>query len=239
MKLGVNIDHIATLRQQRKEGFPEPLYAALVAQEYGADSIVAHLREDRRHIQDRDIRLLKQTLKIPLAMEMAATDEMERMALEVVPARVCLVPEKRQELTTEGGLDVIARRSVLKKMILRFRAKKIEVSLFLDPDSDQIRCARSLGADTVELHTGAYAQATGAAQDKELAKLLHAAELASKLKLRLHAGHGLTYKNVLPVARLPGMAELNIGFSIVARAVFVGLGPAVREMKELLLCAES
>src|SRR5258706_5412064 len=216
MKLGVNIDHIATLRQQRKEGFPEPLYAALIAQEQGADSIVAHLREDRRHIQDRDIRLLKQVLKIPLAMEMAATEEMERMALEIHPARVCLVPEKRQELTTEGGLDVIARRTGLKKMIQKLSAKKIEVSLFIDPDSDQIRCAKSLGADTIELHTGAYASAEGPVQAHHLDHLAKACELAVKLKLRLHAGHGLTYKNVRPVARLPGMQELNIGFSIVA-----------------------
>ena len=237
MKLGVNIDHVATLRQQRKEGFPEPIYAAFVAQENGADSIVAHLREDRRHIQDRDIRLLKQVLKIPLAMEMAATEEMERIALEVHPVRVCLVPEKRQELTTEGGLDVIARRSVLQKMIQRLAAKKIEVSLFIDPDSDQIKCARSLGASTVELHTGTYAAAEGPAQAKELAKLLTASQLAVKLKLRLHAGHGLTYKNVQPIARLPGMEELNIGFSIIAQAVFAGLGPAVREMKELIACA--
>ena len=238
MKLGVNIDHIATLRQQRQEGIPDPLYAAQVAQENGADSIVAHLREDRRHIQDRDIRLLKKSLAIPLAMEMAATEEMERVALEVVPARVCLVPEKRKELTTEGGLDVIARRSALKKMIPRLASKKIEVSLFIDTDLDQIKCAHSLGADTVELHTGAYAQAQGAAQEKELAKLLKASELAVKLKLLLHAGHGLTYQNVRPVARLPGMAELNIGFSIVSRAVFVGLGAAVQEMKELV-CAAS
>jgi pyridoxine 5-phosphate synthase len=237
MKLGVNVDHIATLRQQRQEDQPDPVYAALVAQKHGADSIVAHLREDRRHIQDRDIHLLKQALKIPLAMEMAATAEMERIALDVVPARVCLVPEKRQELTTEGGLDVISRRLVLKKMIQRLAAKKIEVSLFIDPDSDQIKCAHSLGADTVELHTGAYAQAQGPAQAKELVKLQHASELAVKLKLLLHAGHGLTYKNVQPVARLPGMAELNIGFSIVSRAVFVGLGAAVQEMKELLVCA--
>jgi pyridoxine 5-phosphate synthase len=238
MRLGVNIDHVATLRQQRQEGFPEPLYAALVAQEHGADSIVAHLREDRRHIQDRDIRLLKQVLKIPLAMEMAATDEMVRIALEVQPARVCLVPEKRQELTTEGGLDVIARRTVLKAMIQRLSAKKIEVSLFIDPDSDQIRCARSLGANTIELHTGRYASMGGLGQALELAKLQKASELAGKLKLRLHAGHGLTIRNVQRVARLPGMEELNIGFSIVARAIFSGLGPAVKEMKELMQCVE-
>jgi pyridoxine 5-phosphate synthase len=238
MKLGVNIDHIATLRQQRKEAAPDPIEGALIAQTNGADSIVAHLREDRRHIQDKDIRLLKQTLKIPLAMEMAATNEMVRIAMDVQPTRVCLVPEKRQELTTEGGLDVIARRSVLKTLITKLKSKNIEVSLFIDPDADQIKCGHALGADTVELHTGAYAQAKGPARAKELSKLLKASEIAVKSKLRLHAGHGLTYKNVQPVARLPGMEELNIGFSIIGYAVFVGLGTAVREMKELLECAE-
>jgi pyridoxine 5-phosphate synthase len=239
MRLGVNIDHVATLRQQRKEGFPEPVYAGLVAQESGADSIVAHLREDRRHIQDRDLRLLKESLKIPLAMEMAGTDAMERMALEIEPRRVCLVPEKRQELTTEGGLDVIGHRTALKKVISRLAVKKIEVSLFVDPDADQIRCAKSLGADTIELHTGRYALAQGAAQAQELAKLLKAAELAGQLKLQLHAGHGLDYRNVRAVARLPGMLELNIGFSIISRGLFVGLGDAVQEMKELISCVGS
>lgn len=234
VRLGVNIDHVATLREQRKEGFPEPVYAALISQEHGADSIVAHLREDRRHIQDRDIWLLKEILHIPLAMEMAATEEMERIACEVLPKRVCLVPEKRQELTTEGGLDVIARRTALKKMIAHMSAKKIEAGLFIDPDSDQVRCARSLGADIIELHTGRYATAAGAAKNLEFARLLRASELAAKLKLRLHAGHGLDYRNVGPIARLPGLEELNIGFSIVAHAVFVGLGPAVREMKGLI-----
>ncbi len=238
MRLGVNIDHVATLRQQRKEGFPDPLYAAMVAQQHGADSIVAHLREDRRHIQDRDIRLLKQSLKISLAMEMGATEDISRIALEVHPQRVCLVPEKRQELTTEGGLDVISHRTALKKMIARFLAKNIEVSLFIDPDADQIRCAKSLGAGIIELHTGRYASAKGNAQALELIKLLKASELAGKLKLHLHAGHGLDYRNVHPVAKLPGMEELNIGFSIVARAVFTGLGAAVKEMKELISCAE-
>jgi len=237
MRLGVNIDHVATLRQQRKESIPDPVDAARVAQDHGADSIVAHLREDRRHIQDRDIRLLKQTLKIPLAMEMAATDEMERMALDVQPRRVCLVPEQRQELTTEGGLDAIAHQASLEKMIRRLSAKKIEVSLFIDADGDQIRCAKSLAADMIELHTGRYATTTGDEQQQELAKLLQASELAVKLHLRLHAGHGLDYRNVGPVASLPGMEELNIGFSIISRAVFVGLGTAVKEMKERI-CAE-
>ena len=237
IKLGVNIDHIATLRQQRKEAFPDPVYATLVAQEHGADSIVAHLREDRRHIQDRDIRLLKQVLNIPLAMEMAATEEMGGIALEVQPRRVCLVPEKRQELTTEGGLDLIAQRTAIKKIIQRLSAKNIEVSLFIDADTDQIRSAHSLGAGIVELHTGRYALAVGEVQRQELAKLSRAAEQAAKLKLRLHAGHGLDYRNVGPVASLPGLEELNIGFSIITRAVFAGLGKAVVEMKECL-CVE-
>jgi pyridoxine 5-phosphate synthase len=236
-RLGVNIDHVATLRQQRKEGFPDPVEAALAAEAHGADSIVAHLREDRRHIQDRDIRLLKEKLKIPLAMEMAATDEMERLALEVHPRRVCLVPEKRLELTTEGGLDVVAHRTPLEKTIRRLVAGKIEISLFIDADLEQIRCAQALGADTIELHTGRYALASGAAQEEELAALSRASELAIKLQLRLHAGHGLDYRNVGPVARLPGMEELNIGFSIISRAIFVGLGAAVKEMKERI-CVE-
>lgn len=235
MRLGVNIDHVATLRQQRRERFPDPVYAALVAQAHGADGIVAHLREDRRHIQDRDIRLLKQTLAIPLAMEMGATDEMERLALEVLPARACLVPEKRRELTTEGGLDVIAHRAALKKTVSRLSAKKIEISLFVDPDADQIRCAKSLGADTVELHTGRYAAApAGIAQAREMDALRRAAELAVKLKLRLHAGHGLTCRNAAAVAALPGMEELNIGFSIISQAVFMGLAAAVQEMKDVI-----
>jgi pyridoxine 5-phosphate synthase len=235
MRLGVNIDHVATLRQQRKGDEPDPVFAALTAQANGADSIVAHLREDRRHIQDRDIRLLKQVLNIPLAMEMAATEEMEQMALAILPARVCLVPEKRQELTTEGGLDVISHRTALKKSISRLSAKKIEVSLFVDPDADQIRCAKSLGADTVELHTGRYAVALEReSQARELDGLRRAAELAVKLKLRLHAGHGLTIRNVAVVAALPGMKELNIGFSIISQALFVGLGQAVKEMKDLI-----
>jgi pyridoxine 5-phosphate synthase len=236
--LGVNIDHVATLRQQRKGAAPEPVHAALIAQEEGADGIVAHLREDRRHIQDRDIRLLKQTLSIPFNLEMAATDEMERIAIDLLPHRVCLVPEKRQELTTEGGLDVIARRTLLKKMIAHFSAKKIEVSLFIDPDGDQIRCARSLGADAVELHTGRYAEVhPGASRMRELTQLVKAAELAAKLKLRVHAGHGLDYRNVGPIAKISVIEELNIGFSIISHALFVGLAQAVKEMKALL-CAE-
>ena len=235
MKLGVNIDHVATLRQQRKGKFPDPVYAGLIAQAHGADSIVAHLREDRRHIQQQDVRILRQTLAIPLSLEMAATEAMERFALELTAARVCLVPEKRQELTTEGGLDVIAHRSALKKTISRLSAKNIEVSVFVDPDGDQIKCARSLGAHAVVLLTVRYSDApTGPLQARELTQLLKAGELSAKLKLRLHAGHGLDYRNVGPVARIDGMEELNIGFSIVSRAVFDGLGPAVAIMKQLI-----
>lgn len=233
MRLGVNIDHVATLRQQRREKSPDPIYAALEAQAAGADGIVAHLREDRRHIQDQDVRSLREVLEIPLFLEMAATDEMERIALELMPRGVCLVPERRQELTTEGGLDVIKHRTGLKKLIQRLSSKKIQVSVFIDPDSDQIRCARSLGADAVELHTGAYAKAfTEGGAQKVLAQLLKAAEIARKLKLHLHAGHGLTYRNVRAIVEIPGMEELNIGFSIISRALFVGLGQAVREMKQ-------
>ncbi len=239
VKLGVNIDHVATLRQQRKEGVPRPADAALVAQEHGADSIVAHLREDRRHIQDEDLDLLKKALSIPLAMEMAVTDEMERIALEVRPARVCLVPEKRQELTTEGGLDVMGSAHRLKQMIPKLVAQNIEISLFVDPDLEQIQCAQSLGVQTLELHTGRYAVSKGADQTRELQRLSRASELALKLKFHLHAGHGLDYRNVSAVARIWGMEELNIGFAIMTRAVFEGLGSAVRQMKELIVCAAS
>lgn len=234
MRLGVNIDHVASLRQQRKEGHPEPVYAALVAEAHGADSIVAHLREDRRHIQERDLKVLKQVLRIPVGLEMAATEDMERLAIEFLPARVCLVPERRLELTTEGGLNVISNRSRIAKLIARLASKKIEVSLFIDPDLDQVKCARSLGADIIELHTGRYANQSGAARQAELARLHRACDLALKLKLALHAGHGLDYRNVRPIARLPGMQELNIGFSIISRALFTGLGTAVREMKETI-----
>ena len=235
VELGVNIDHIATLRQQRRGKFPDPVYAALTAEAHGADGIVAHLREDRRHIQDRDVKALRQVLQTRLSLEMAATDEMEAVALDLQPQRVCLVPEKRQELTTEGGLDVIGHRTRIQKMIHRLSAKKIFVSLFIDPDLDQTKCARSLGADAVEFHTGSYAEApAGLARDKEFLKLRKAVEKAQQLKLHVHAGHGLDYKNVTAVARIPGMEELNIGYAIVAHALFVGFGPAVREMKELI-----
>lgn len=235
MKLGVNIDHVATLRQQRHEKSPDPMQAGLVAQAHGADSIVVHLREDRRHIQDHDVETLRQALKIPLSLEMAATPEMERIAIGLQVPRVCLVPEKRKELTTEGGLNVVARRVALTHIVSRLRSHKIEVSLFVDAEKDQIRCAKALEANAVELHTGRYASAEpGPKQQEELRALQKASDLAVKQGLHLHAGHGLTYRNVLPVAAIPGMEELNIGFSIVSEAIFAGLGPAVQRMKLMI-----
>jgi pyridoxine 5-phosphate synthase len=231
VRLGVNIDHVATLRQQRKEGFPDPVRAALIAQAHGADSIVAHLREDRRHIQDDDLRRLKKKLRIPLAMEMAATDEMVRIACRIRPARVCLVPEKRQELTTEGGLDVAGELPRLIRLVKPLLKAGIEISAFIDPRPSQVIAAKALGAQTVELHTGAYARSRGTKRKQEVARLHAAAYTARSLRLHLHAGHGLDLENVKPVARLPGMQELNIGFAIIAAALEKGLGKAVREMK--------
>ena len=234
MRLGVNIDHIATLRQQRKEGIPDPVEAALEAQRAGAHSIVAHLREDRRHIQDADIQRLKNALRIPLAMEMAATDEMVLIACRVKPSRVCLVPEKRKELTTEGGLDISKDGPRLWKIVHSLAKAGIDVSLFVDPIPEQMVFAKAAGAHIVELHTGSYSRASGPAHKKELRRLAESSYVAKQLGLRLHAGHGLNHQNVRPVARLPGMEELNIGFSIIARAVYVGLGTAIKEMKSMI-----
>lgn len=229
-KLGVNIDHVATIRQARRTVEPDPVAAAVLCELAGADSITVHLREDRRHIQDRDVRVLRQTLRTLMNLEMAATDEMVGIALEVKPEQVSLVPEKRQEITTEGGLDVRGNFAALKGAIARLKDAGILVSLFIDPDLDQVRASFEAGADAIELHTGTYAEAWPDADD-ELERLRIAGALAVELGLRLHAGHGLTYWNVRPVAEIPGMAELNIGHSIVSRAVLVGMERAVREMK--------
>lgn len=228
--LGVNIDHVATLRQARGTRYPDPVKAALDAEEAGADGITVHLREDRRHIQDRDVRVLRETLKVPMNLEMGCTEEMIRIACEVKPDYVCLVPEKRQEVTTEGGLDVLLNRAQLAEAIPRLREAGIKVSLFIDPDHDQIQASAELEADLVELHTGRYAE-TWRHDDAELRRLLQGAAFASEMGLTVNAGHGLTYWNVFPVAAIPGMHELNIGHSIVARAVLVGMERAVREMK--------
>ena len=232
--LCVNIDHVATLRQARRGVSPDPLHAALLAEQWGADSITLHLREDRRHIQDDDVRAMRVALKTRMNLEMAATDEMIRIAGEVRPADVCLVPERREEVTTEGGLDVTAAPGRIRDACLRLAGHGIRVSLFIDPDEAQVDAAARAGAPAVELHTGAYAGARDAARAAELHRLATAARQASAAGLVVNAGHGLDYHNVQPVAALPQLAELNIGHAIVARAVFVGLGPAVAEMKRLM-----
>ena len=233
-ELGVNIDHVATLRQARRTYEPDPVWAAAMAELGGADGITVHLREDRRHIQDRDVRLLNETVTVKLNLEMACTDEMTRLAIEIQPEQVSLVPEKREEVTTEGGLDVVTQRDRVAAVIDALRSCGIEVSLFIDPVGDQIRASADMGVAAVELHTGQYALAKGSEQERELEVLQKAGEAVVGSGLRLHAGHGLNYQNVGPVAAMPSMHELNIGHAIVARSLFVGFQQAVREMKELL-----
>ncbi len=234
-RLSVNIDHIATIRQARRGSEPDPVAAAVLAELAGADGIIAHLREDRRHIQDRDLRLLRETVQTKLNLEMAATEEMQRIALEVKPEITTLVPEKREELTTEGGLEVASRTDFMKSYISRLQKGGIAVSLFIDPDDNQIAAARKSGADWVEIHTGAYANAkTEEDRRREFEKITEAAKLAGSLGLRVGAGHGLNYVNVRKIARIPEVEELNIGHSIISRAALVGMERAVREMKALL-----
>ena len=233
--LGVNIDHVATVRQARRTVEPDPVWAAAAAELGGADAITVHLREDRRHIQDRDLEVLKETVQVKLNLESAITPAMTAIACRVRPDQVTLVPENRAEVTTEGGLDVVGQRSAVTTAVEQLHAAGIVVSLFIDPDPDQIEAAASLGVATIELHTGSYANATTDADRKrELHALARAATLTRQAGLGLNAGHGLTYRNVMPVANLNGMHELNIGHSIVARAVFVGMTEAVREMKRLI-----
>lgn len=233
--LGVNIDHVATVRQARRTIEPDPVWAAVLAELGGADGITLHLREDRRHIQDRDLRVMRDTVQVKMNLEMAATDEMTSIAINVGPDQVSLVPEKREEITTEGGLDVIGNRDRIKACAERLMAAGIEVSLFIDPDERQIDAARELGASAVELHTGRYADAeTAADRDREFHTLVRAGEHAVRQELLLHMGHGLTYRNVSRIAAIPNVCELNIGHSIVARAVMVGMTQAVREMKALV-----
>jgi pyridoxine 5-phosphate synthase len=235
-KLGVNIDHVATLRQARGVDYPDPLDAARAAEAAGADSITVHLREDRRHIQDHDVRRLREALQVAMNLEMAATDEMVAIALDVRPADVCLVPERRAEITTEGGLDVARQHGTLADIVARLREGRIAVSLFIDPDPAQITAAAALGAQAIELHTGRYCEPLPAdAISAEIAALRRAAEQAHGLGLVVNAGHGLRLDNVRPIAELPHMATLNIGHSIVARAVFVGMQEAVREMRALVV----
>jgi len=235
VKLGVNIDHVATIRQARGISEPDPVAAAVLAELAGADGITIHLREDRRHIQDRDVFLLRQVIKTRLNLEMALAPEIIAIAEQVKPESVTLVPEKREELTTEGGLDVIGQLEAVKNAVRRFQQHGIIVSLFIDPDPDQIQAARQVGADFIEIHTGRYCDAgSSEEQDKEFNQIEAACVLARSLNLGVNAGHGLNYRNVQPVAAIPGIHELNIGHSIIGRAVLVGLERAVREMKALL-----
>lgn len=234
-KLGVNIDHVATIRQARRTIEPDPVWAASLAELGGADGITVHLREDRRHIQDRDVRVLRDTVQVKLNLEMAAEPEITRIALDVQPDQCTLVPEKREEVTTEGGLDIVGNREKVRRCVDQLLEAGIEVSLFIDADVDQIEASRELNVHGVELHTGRYADAESAeAQQEELAKLITAGEVAVRHGLKLHMGHGLTYRNVQPVARIENVDELNIGHSIVSRAVLVGFESAVREMKRLV-----
>jgi pyridoxine 5-phosphate synthase len=239
ISLGVNIDHVATLRQARRGRHPDPVHAALTAEIAGADSITLHLREDRRHIQDHDVRALRGLLHTRMNLELAVTDEMLAIAAEVRPADCCFVPERRQEVTTEGGLDVTAQAARVREATTRLRQAGVRVALFIDPDARQVEAAAHAGAPVIELHTGAYADAAGASAATELERLRAAARLGSSLGLEVHAGHGLNYRNVQPVAALREIVELNIGHALIAHALFVGLPAAVREMKALMAAARA
>jgi pyridoxine 5-phosphate synthase len=234
-ELGVNIDHVATVRQARRTYEPDPVWAAVLAEIGGADGITLHLREDRRHIQDRDLAVLRETVTVKLNLEMACESQIVEIACKSKPDQATLVPERREEITTEGGLDLLAQRDRVAEVIAALQEAGISVSLFLDPDPQQIQAAAELQADAVELHTGSYALARpGAARHKEFDTLLVAGAMVRESGMALHAGHGLTYRNVGPVARIEGMHELNIGHSIIARALMVGFEQAVREMKRLV-----
>ncbi len=232
--LGVNIDHVATLRQARKEGIPNLVAAAQACVRGGADSITIHLREDRRHIQDQDVIDLAAALKVPLNLEMAVNSKILQFALKIKPAKICLVPEKRQELTTEGGLDLFKKPQELKQTILILDYAGCEVSLFIDPDLKQIEQAAALGAPAIEIHTGSYANAKGATKKKEWKRIAAAAKLAKKRGLQVHAGHGLDYENTAELLKISEIKEVNIGYSIVCHSVFVGIEKATREMSRLL-----
>lgn len=235
VELGVNIDHVATVRQARRTTEPDPVWAAMLAQLGGADGITLHLREDRRHIQDRDVRVMRETVTVKLNLELAANAEIVTLACQTRPDQATLVPEKREEVTTEGGLDLLGGKKRIAEATKKLADAGISVSLFLDPDPKQIAAAADMGAAAVELHTGEYALATGdERQADELAKLVAAGKQIRSLGMALHAGHGLTYRNVKPIAAIEGMIELNIGHSIVARALMVGFQQAVREMKDLI-----
>jgi pyridoxine 5-phosphate synthase len=234
IQLGINIDHVATVRQARRVAYPDPVHAALMAEQAGADNITLHLREDRRHIQDRDVHALRPLIQTRMNLEMGLTNEMVDIAVGIRPHDCCLVPEKRAEITTEGGLDVAADVERIATGVRKLAAAGIRVALFIAPELPQIEAAKRAGAQVVELHTGTYADASGSAQARELERLSTAAKRAANLGLEVHAGHGLTYNNVSPVAAIDEIVELNIGHCIIARAIFTGLEAAVREMKTLM-----
>ncbi|MCM5703261.1 pyridoxine 5'-phosphate synthase [Larsenimonas salina] len=238
IQLGINIDHVATLRQARGTRYPDPVQAALLAEEAGADGITLHLREDRRHIQERDVRLISEVIATRMNLEMAVTEDMIAFAEALAPRHVCLVPEKREELTTEGGLDVIGQFESIASACRRLSAVGVEVSLFIDPEPNQIQKAFEAGAPAIELHTGGYADAVGENARREHARITAAAEMASELGLIVNAGHGLNYHNVEAIAAITGINELNIGHAVMARAMFVGLKEAVAEMKRLVISGQ-
>ncbi len=234
-RLGVNVDHVATLRQARMGSAPDPVAAAAIAELSGADGITAHLREDRRHIQDRDLEILARTVQTRINLEMAATEEMVGIAVRIHPFSATIVPEKREEITTEGGLDVLSQRETLHEAVSRLQEAGIHVSLFIDPDLAQVRAARQVGADAVEIHTGTYCHAFRVGRyEKEFGKIRTASAHGRNSGLKVYAGHGLDLRNIVPILSLPEVEEFNIGHSIIARAVFVGLGQAVREMADLI-----
>jgi pyridoxine 5-phosphate synthase len=238
IRLGVNIDHVATIRNARGGIHPDPVAAAILAQKSGADGITIHLREDRRHIRDEDLVRLKKEIKLPINLEMAATEEMLAIALKTRPNAVCIVPEKRQEVTTEGGLDVVKNEKILCEMIKKIHAKevlpRIKVSLFVDANEEQIKAAKKVGADIVELHTGEFCHKKSAAQKKEFSKILKCAKLANELDLECHAGHGLDYKTAAMIAKIPQITELNIGHFIIGEAIFDGLTKVIKKMKSII-----
>jgi len=234
IRLGVNLDHVATVRQARRTTEPDPVQAALFAELGGADQITIHLREDRRHIQDRDLELMRRASQLPLNQEMGLTDEMLAVACRIRPEVACLVPERREEVTTEGGLDVVRNRDRLVGALKVLHGAAIRTSLFIDPVEAQVRTARELGSEAIELHTGEYANARGPARPEQLERLRRMARLGVELGLEVHAGHGLTYQNVGPVAGIPEIVELNIGHSIVSRAIYVGMRQAVADMRVLV-----
>lgn len=235
IRLGVNIDHVATIRNARGGSHPDPVDAAILAQKSGADGITIHLREDRRHIRDTDLKRLKKAIKLPINLEMAATEEMLKIALKTKPNAVCIVPEKRQEVTTEGGLDVVKNEEILREMIKKIHAKKIRVSLFVDANEEQIETAKKVGADIIELHTGEFCHKKGAAQKKEFLKIKKSAELSEKLGLECHAGHGLNYETAKIIAKIPQIIELNIGHFVIGEAIFDGLSVVIKKMKSQII----